>query len=303
VAAGGDDDLVVDVVVVGGGPAGLSAATWVARHRRSVCVVDSGEYRNRWVRSSHGYLAHDPASPSVLAQRARAQLHQYEQATIRSGRAAEARADGGWFTAVLADGGRVRARRVVLATGVTDVFPEVDGFFDHYGTSVFHCPTCDGYEARDHHVAVFGWDAHVAGFARELRRWAGHVTVVTDGRPFPGDDRTRAQLAEVGVDVVEDDALALVGSPGRLEGVRLRGGTTLDCGLAFFTIEHRPNAELARQLGCSMSSGGCVAVDDEGCTTTPGVYAAGDLVPGLQLVQVAAGEGARAGVNAAQSLR
>jgi thioredoxin reductase len=303
VAGAGADDLVVDVVVVGGGPGGLSAATWVARHRRSVCVVDSGEYRNRWVRSSHGYLAHDPASPSVLAQRAHAQLHQYERVTIHRGRVAEVHGTAGSFTVLLADGRRVRTLALVLATGVTDVFPDIAGFFDHYGTSVFHCPTCDGYEARDRRVAVFGWDSHVIDFALALRRWAGHVTVVSDGRAFPASDRARAGLAAAGVDVVEDEALALVGRTGSLAGVRLRGGTTLDCRFAFFTIEQRANTALARQLGCSISLDGYVNIDDEGRTSVAGVYAAGDLVPGLQLVQVAAGEGARAGVNAAMSLR
>src|SRR3954463_9730933 len=283
----------IDAIVVGGGPAGLTAATWLARHRRSVVVIDSGEQRNRWVRTSHGYLSRDAVAPADLLEAAGADLSRYEEAEIRPGRVVDARGDAdAGFEVDLEDGSRLRARRVVLATGVGDVFPDVAGFFDHYGTDVFHCPTCDGYEARDRQVVAFGWDAKVAGFARELLHWAADVTVVTNGHRFEGDERHRQKLADAGIDLVEDVAVELVGAPGRLERVRLKSGADLPCTMAFFSTAHRPHNELARRLGCEVVGEGCVVVDDEGQTTVPGVYAAGDLTPGLQLVQVAAGKGA-----------
>jgi thioredoxin reductase len=217
------------------------------------------------------------------------------------------RHDDGTFTLALDSGGdhhlAIRTKRVVLATGVSDVFPEVENFFEHYGASVFHCPTCDGYEARGKAVVVFGWSAEVTGFALTLLGWAGSVTVVTDGHHFEGDEGCRRRLAVNGVPILEDEAVALVGERGDLRAVRLRHGGEIPCQFAFFSIAHVFHAELADQLGCERTDVGCVVVDGEGCTNVPGVYAAGDLVPGLHLVQVAAAQGAVAGVSCARSLR
>jgi thioredoxin reductase len=293
-----------DAVVVGGGPAGLAAATWLARHRARVVLVDAGEHRNRWVARAHGYLGSDPTPPMALVDAARRNLARYAEAELRKGRVVTGRRQAdGTFALSLDSGAVLHARRVVLATGVRDVFPEVDRFFDHYGHSVFHCPTCDGYEARGHAVVVFGWSEHVVGFALTLLGWASSVTVVTDGRPFEGDTWHRERLAAEGVRVLEDDAVELVGPPGELEGVRLRGGEVPACRFAFFTIAHEPQSDLDVQLGCRRTDDDCTAVDGDGATSVPGVYAAGDATPGLQLIQVAAAEGAVAGVACALSLR
>ena len=294
-----------DAIVVGGGPAGLSAATWLARYRWEVLVLDNGAYRNRWVDQSHGYLGADPLPPASLLESARAQLGDYPGTEVRDARAQSARReDDGTFTLEL-EGERdpLRARRLVLATGVTDRFPEVKGFFDHYGASVFHCPTCDGYEASDAQVAVLGWSAEIAEFAATLTGWASTVTVVTDGHPFEGDEQARRRLAEVGVEVLEDDATELVGERSSLEGVRLASGQLLECQLGFFSIAHLPNTGLAEELGCELTGEGCVEVDHEAATTVAGVFAAGDVTPGLQLIQVAAAKGTTAGVACARSLR
>lgn len=292
-----------DAIVVGGGAAGLAAATWIARYRRSVLVVDGGEPRNRWVDQAHGYLGADPVHPGTLLERAREEVTRYEEVTFRSAPATRAwRREDGVFV-VESDGQELEARRLVLATGVLDRFPEVDRFFEHYGADVFHCPTCDGYEARDTEVVVFGWNEDITGFALTLLGWARSVVIVTDGRPFEGDEGCRRRLEAARVPVLEDDAVELLGRRGALEGVRLRGGEVLDCQLAFFSIAHEPRTDLARQLGCRLTAEGCIEVDRQQATSVPGVFAAGDVTPGLQILQVAAAGGATAGVACARSLR
>ena len=290
-------------MVVGGGAAGLSAATWIARYRRTVTVVDGGEPRNRWVEHAHGYLGEDPVDPAQLLERARQQLAGYDETELRPASVLEARREDGQFVLDLDGGPPLRTRRLVLATGVRDIFPDVQGFFDHYGASVFHCPTCDGYEARDAEVVVFGWSEDVTGFSLTLLDWARSVTIVTDGRPFEGDAGHRQRLAEAGITVLEDEAAELVGTRGDLHGVRLRDAGVVPCGVAFFSIAHQPRTALAGQLGCDLTEEGCIVVDGEAATTVPGVYAVGDVTPGLQLLQVAAAEGAIAGVACARSLR
>jgi thioredoxin reductase len=152
-------------------------------------------------------------------------------------------------------------------------------------------------------VVVLGWSEHVAGFALGLLDWAARVTVVTEGRPFEGEAHHREALARHGVALVEDDAVALVGPPGRLEAVRLRQGERVPADMLFFSIAHRARLELAEQLGCAVSSEGCLVVDGDGRTTVDGVFGAGDVTPGVQLAPVAAGKGSAAGVACAASLR
>lgn len=294
----------LDAVVIGGGPAGLAAATWLARYRRRVLVLDSSEYRNAWVDSAHGYLGSDPMSPADLRERARHDLARYADAVVRAGvRVCDIARDADEFILRLDDDSTVRALRLVLATGVRDSFPEIDGFFEHYGADVFHCPTCDGYELAERDVVAIGWNEHLAGFSLNLLDWARSVTIVTEGLRFRGEQEHREALARHDVRIVEDDAVAFVGTRGALRGVRLASGEEIPCQGAAFSIAHHPRNELAQLLGCELTGEGCVIVDDECETTVRGVYAAGDLTPGMQLVQVAASKGTVAGIACAQSLR
>lgn len=294
--------MTYDVVVVGAGPAGLSAATWLGRYRRHTLVIDSGEYRNASVDSSHGYLGSDGMNPADLRARARDDLASYETVELRPGSVTSVWGERGNF-AVDLGAERITALRVVLATGVRDGFPEIDNFLEHYGAGAFHCPTCDGYEACGKNVVAVGWSEAAAGFALLLLDWAKTVTLVTDGRTFEGDDACRAALERNGIELVEDDAVRLEGSRGDLQAVVMRGGRRLDCELFFFSIAHKPNAALGLHLGCAITPEGHVDVDDRCETSVPGVYAAGDLTPGMQLVQVAAAKGTIAGVSAALSLQ
>lgn len=290
-----------DAAVIGGGPAGLSAASWLGRYRRTAVVIDSQDYRNAFVERSHGYLGNDPISPAELREKAVAEVRQYPSVAFQKGRVDGLSGLRDRFEVLVGDD-VIDARRVILATGVRDVFPEVDGFFDHYGADVFHCASCDGYEAKDRDVVVFGWGEHISGFTLGMLTWASSVTLVTDGHHFEGSPDDRELLLERGVAVLEDDAVELIGPRAGLEAVRLKGGDTLPCSLAFFSIDHRPNNDLATQIGCQLSEGGCVDVDRDGATSVPGVYAAGDLTPGVQLIPNAVAKGAAAAILCAQSL-
>jgi thioredoxin reductase len=193
------------------------------------------------------------------------------------------------------------AHRLVLACGVKDAYPAVDGFEEHYGASVFHCPSCDGYEARDRHVIALGWDPHLVGFAQTIKNWATSVTVVTNGIEFQGDADCRAQLATHEIGLREQNAIRFVGTRGDLTGVELEGGEVLTASMVLFSIAHDPRVDLATSLGCELDEEGYIAVNSKGLTSVDGVYAAGDVTPGLQLVSVAAASGVVAGVACAHS--
>jgi thioredoxin reductase len=291
-----------DAAVIGGGPAGLSAAAWLGRYRRTVVVLDSQEYRNAGVELSHGYLGNDPIAPTELRARSRQEVAQYPSVTFLDGVTVD-RLTGVRDRFELGAGDLVvQARRVIIATGVRDAFPEVDNFFEFYGADVFHCASCDGYEAKGRDVVVLGWGEHISGFSIGMQTWARSVTLVTDGHHFEGAPDDRRLLEELGVALLEDDAVELCGARGALESVRLRSGRTLPCQLAFFSIAHHPNNDLASQVGCLIGEAGCIEVDRDGVTSVPGVYAAGDLTPGVQLIANAVAKGASAAIHCAHSL-
>jgi thioredoxin reductase len=294
-------DREVDVVVVGGGPAGLAAASWLARYRRRVLVVDSGEHRADRVEHSHGYLGRDPQTPRELLARGRQEVLAYPAASIVGDVVESACRASRGFAVTLRDGGLVLAHRLVLACGVRDAKPDVPGLEEHYGASVFHCPSCDGYEARDRDVVALGWSENLVGFAAMLLGWARSVTVVTAGERFRGDDACRALLDGHGVEMIEERVVELVGCRGELRGARLASGRVLSCSLVFFSVAHQPQTDLAQQLGCALDDDGYVQINDCGMTTVDGVYAAGDLVPGLQLTSIAVAKGVVAGVGCAHS--
>lgn len=285
-----------EVVVVGGGPAGLAAATWLGRYRRRTLLVDAGEQRNRRTDRVHGYLGSDPVPPRELLERARRDLRAYPEVELLDGTVERVAPHGDGFEVSLGPSA-VRAPHLVLATGLLDELPEVAGFPDHYGADAFHCVYCDGYETLGKRVVLLGWHQHVGDIAIQLLEWAAEVTVVTQGREFRG---ATTSLRRRSVRVVQEEAVALLGPRGALSGVRLRSGAVLECQFVFFYLGRRPVSELARQLGCRLDDDGAIVTDEHGHTSVPGVFAAGDVTPGMQFVQTAAAQGAAAGIACAR---
>lgn len=294
----------VDVLVVGGGPAGLSAATWLGRYQRSTLVVDAGAPRNRSAELAHGLLGRDPVSPEALLTDARTGLSQYRQVLLHQGIVgAVHRREGGLFHATIDGTHEITATRLVLATGVRDRYPQINGFGEHYGTDVHHCPACDGYTARGRDVIVLGTGPQVPAFASELLDWAETVRLITDTADPAYDQAQRVPLHENGIEVVEGIAEALVGEPGALQGVRLADGELVEGTRVFFSYAHYPTNSLAAELGCDLDDDGQILINTFHLTSIAGVYAAGDITSGLQLVPIAIGQGAAAGVACATSLR
>ncbi|HEY4616378.1 MAG TPA: NAD(P)/FAD-dependent oxidoreductase, partial [Citricoccus sp.] len=284
--------------------AGLSAALWLGRYQRATLVVDAGRPRNRDATLAHGIPGRDPVTPAELMTDLRAGLEQYPEVRLQPGTvvAVEGDTEHG-FTAELDSGHRVHASRVVLACGVTDRLPDLEGFEEHYGVDVHHCPACDGYEVRGQDVIVLGSGEQVPAFASELLDWADTVRVVTDDPAASFETGQHDTLSRHGIEVYEGRATALVGEPGALSGVRMADGGHVPGAAVFFSYAHRPGNALAAGLGCELDDDGTLVVNGFQLTTVDGIYAAGDLTPGLQLVSAAMGQGVAAGIACATSLR
>jgi thioredoxin reductase len=280
----------------------LAAALWLGRYRRQVLVVDGGRQRNLASGASHGYLTRDGVAPGELLAAAREDADAYDTVSFLEGEAHSARRSEEGFV-IGTDRGPVEALRVILATGVTDQFPDIPGFEQLYGTHIFHCSCCDGYETSGLEVLAIGWGEHVAGYALDLLEWGAAVRVVTNGNTFEGDEACRGAMAKHDIDLIEETVEEFLVEGGTMTGVLLGSGRQLSAQRAFFSIAHHPRNELARDLGCAIDEMGYAEVGSHGETSVEGVYAVGDLTPGEQLVQVAAAQGAVAGIACALSLR
>lgn len=288
-----------DAIVIGGSYAGLSAALQLARARRKVLVVDAGQRRNRFASDSHGFLTRDGQPAADIAREGRANVAAYPNVAWHDGLAQGARADAGGFIVDLDGANSVRGQRLVLATGVRDELPPLEGLAERWGKSVFHCPYCHGYELDEGRIGVLASGPLSVHQAQMLPHW-GQVTLFTNG-VCPLDEAQRADLQARGVQVDETpvarlaDHATMVLADGRREAM---------AGLFTFGRLHMASP-IAAQLGCAFDEGplGPYIRTDEGRqTTVPGVFASGDAMRAASSVALAVADGVMAGVGAHRSL-
>jgi len=285
---------IYDVVIVGAGPAGLSAALILGRCRRSVLVCDTGNPRNAASHAMHGYLTRDGIDPKEFRAICRRDLERYDTVELRDvGVTAAACKPDARFEVTLADHQVVRSRKLLIATGVCDNLPEIDGIRELYGRSVFHCPYCDGWEVRDEPIAVYGRGDRGLGLSLELTTWSRDLVLCTDG-PSEIDGEGRARLERNGIALREERIRALRGRDGVLERIILETGDELPRRALFFTTGQSQRSKLAMDLGCEINEKGTVRTGKYEATHLPGLFVAGDASRAVQWVIVAAAEGAEA---------
>ena len=289
-----------DVIVVGGGPAGLSAALMLGRCRRRVLLCDLGQPRNRRSRALHGYLTRDGIAPPELNQLGRRELATYD-VDFRCTGVTGASREADHFRVALGVGGEETARFLLIATGVVDDLPAINGFDECYGRSVFHCPYCDGWEWRDRALAAFGRGKEVTGLALGLRTWSTNVVVCTHGARLDGANRDR--LARNGVAVRAESIAELVHDGGQLSRIVFKNGDAIDRDALFFSTGQHPQSPLATALGCTLTTRGAVKTGNGCDTNVDRVFVAGDASRDAQFVVVAAAEGVRAAVAINRALQ
>jgi thioredoxin reductase len=292
---------VLDVIVIGGGPAGLSAALVLGRCRRSVLVCDSGQPRNRAAQALHGYLTRDGTPPTELLRLGCEELKRYG-VEVRRVIVSDVRGTDETFEVTLDTGERLQARKVLVATGVRDHLPDVDGLPACYGISVHHCPYCDGWEVRDRRIAVIGNGASGAGLSLSLKTWTDHVVLCTNGRSRLAT-RNRQQLKEHGITVVDRRIARLEHDNGHVRAIVTASGEPVPCDAVFFSSGQSPQCDLAKRLGCELTGKGIAKTDHLGQTRVPGLYVVGDASRDVQFVIVAAAEGAKAAVAINKALQ
>jgi thioredoxin reductase len=282
---------VYDVVVVGGGAAGLSAALVLGRARRRVAVIDAGAPRNAAADHVQGFLSRDGITPADLLTAGRTEVTRYRVELVQD---LVVGIDAG-FVVRLAAGGVFSARRILVATGARDEFPEIPGVRERWARDLLHCPYCHGWEVRDQAIGVLATQTGSVEHAQLVRQWSDDVKFFAHTYDLTAAEE--GQLEACGVRVVRGEVAQLVVEDDRLTGVELTDGRVIARTAVFIRPRNVANANgLLAGLGCELDPGGFVTVDANGRTSTTGVWAAGNVVDPRAQVITAAGAGSAAAI-------
>lgn len=296
-------DTRYDVAIVGGGPAGLSASIFLARYLYSVVLIDSGDPRSWETRGINAYLGLPRVRPAELRLRGREEARNYgvelvDDCVDRVRLEADEE-----FLLTTNNGNEVGARRLLLAIGLKDVWPDIPGLERAYGETAHVCPDCDGYEARNRKTVVIGKGRKAVGMALNLTTWTNDIVICTNGES-PDMDAAEycTKLDALNIPVLTQTVKRIRVRERRVHYLELEDGMELDAEKIFFAIGQYPADDLGAQLGCERDSGGHIVVDRVYHTSVRNVYAAGDIVPGSQLAIAAASDGAIAALAIHKSL-
>ena len=291
-----------DAIIIGGSFAGLSAAIYIARGRRSVAVIDTGLPRNRFAAHSHGFFAQDGSAPGAMLATARAQVEAYPTTTFIDGNAVSAVREADGFSVRMANGDVIEGRRLVLAFGVSDELPAIPGLAERWGSSVIHCPYCHGYEFSGQRLGVLNVSPMSVHQAMLVSEW-GPTTFYLNGA-HQLDDASMTEMDKRGVAIEPAQVKALHGEGADLSAIELADGRMAGAEALYLGPRTRLNSAIAQQLGCDMDEGpfGSIRTDAQKTTTVPGVYAAGDITRGAHNVTWACADGVMAGMTVHRSL-
>lgn len=292
-----------DAIIIGGGFAGLAAATYIARARRSVRVIDAGSPRNRFAAHSHGFLTRDGQPPADILAAARSQLAAYDGCSILDDEATAAIATDDGFAVTLASGAVIEAGALVLAFGLRDELPPVPGLAERWGRSVLHCPYCHGYEIAGRRLGVLATSPMSVHQAMLIPEW-GPTTFFLNGALEP-DEATLADLDRRGVTVEPAAVVAIHGDGDAISAVELADGRAVPVDAIYTAPRAHFNSAIADRLGCATDDapfGRIIRTDGFKATSVPKVFAAGDIARPMHSVTFACADGVLAGTALHRSI-
>jgi thioredoxin reductase len=285
-----------DVIIIGGGPAGLNAAVVLGRCGRTVLLFDTGEQRNRFSNGLHNYLTRDNILPTDFLKLAYTEIKKYGVFAKHAEIIQVEKLKTGIFLAKDKKGLNYYSKKLLIATGLRDILPPIDGIDPLYGKSVFHCPYCDGWEVKDKNIGVYAKNRNGFELAISLKTWSRQITLYTDGRNYlkPLEKET---LQRKKIKVITDKIVRLEGQNGRLENIVFNNDKKQKCDAIFFVNGYEQQCNIAKSLGCKMNKRGVVITNRLQQANIRGLYVAGDVSRDMHFVVVAAAEGAKAAVS------
>jgi thioredoxin reductase len=299
--------MTVECAIIGGGPAGLNAALVLGRARRKVLLFDDNNPRNAVTQHSHGFITRDGVTPAEFRAIGYGEIAKYPPVEVLPTRIQAVNKQGGGegqgtaFELVAEDGEKFRAANIILAAGLRETLPAVEGIYSYYGRSLFNCPYCDGWELRDKPLAIIAESERAAfHLPKVIYNWSRDIVVCTNGQQALSDEQKQF-LGKYGITVIEDKIKALVeqaGQSGQLERITFESHSAIERVGGFVEIQRKHATNIGQDLGCKTDEVGGIITDEVGRTNIRGVYAAGDIVHYMQnqLVWAAAG-GSRAAIG------
>ncbi|MGP4038525.1 NAD(P)/FAD-dependent oxidoreductase [Gracilibacillus sp. D59] len=284
--------MLLDCVIIGGGPSGLNAALVLARAKKNIMLFDEDKPRNAVTHESHGFITRDGIKPSEFKRVAKQDLMKYSNLSIENQRVSDIKKENRSFIIQTGNRQSYRSRKVILATGLKDVLPDIAGIHDFYGTSLFVCPFCDGWELRDRRLVVIAENDRAMHLTKMVSNWSSNLVVCTNGKNIFSQEEVEL-LTKKNIKIMVDEIDSLQGENGHLQKVQFKNGKEIEREGGFVAGELKQASFLAETLGCAKNKMGGIETDNLGRTNIEGIYASGDTTFALPQLIVAASEGSK----------
>jgi thioredoxin reductase len=279
-----------DVIIVGGSYAGLQAGMTLGRALRKVLIIDGGEPCNKQTPHSHNFLTRDGETPEAISAKAKEQLAQYVTVSFFEDKAVYGMPYNNGFEIGTLSGKAFTARKLIFASGVIDLMPDIRGFAKCWGISVLHCPYCHGYEVSTQQTGILANGEVAFEFAKLINNWTDKLTVFTNGKSTLTDTQL-IKLKAQQINVVEAEVKEIIHQNGQISKVLLANDITVDVAALYARLPLQQHCHIPQQLDCQLTENGLIKIDEFGRTTIPGVYAAGDCVTVMRSVASAVATG------------
>ncbi|RCH54416.1 NAD(P)/FAD-dependent oxidoreductase [Mucilaginibacter hurinus] len=288
-----------DVIIIGGSNAGLSAAMALGRALRKVLIVDNGKPCNRQTPHSHNLIMHDGWTPADMHTAAKKDVLSYETVQYQEGTVTAVNGIDNDFKITINNTQHVNARKVILATGIKDVFPAIEGFAECWGISVIHCPYCHGYEYRSKVTGILANGDGGFEMARMINNWTKNLTIFTNGSAAFTEEQLTV-LSKHNIAVISNEILAIKHNNGYLHSLVLKEAGEVVLDALYARLPFTQNTGIPEHLGCALTEQGYLHVDNLQRTTVPGIFACGDNSTFMRSVSAAIASGTMAGVAASK---
>ena len=283
-----------DVIIIGGSYSGLSAAMTLGRSLRKVLVIDAGKPCNRQTPHSHNFLTQDGKAPAEIAAIAKSQVEQYDTVTFLSGLAVVGKKTDSGFEIKTEDGELFESKKLIFASGIKDILPEIPGFAECWGISVIHCPYCHGYEVRNEKTGILANGEFAYEFGKMITNWTKDLILFTNGKSTLTNEQSSVLLSK-NIKIIETTIKEIQHQKGHLQSLKLTDGSSVSLKALYAKPDFEQNSSIITNFGCELKTNGYLEVDQLQKTTVSGVFACGDSTNMFRSVAFAASSGTMAG--------